>query len=47
MDSKTALFLALVVCGFFVIDQLFLGWNAHVFLGIKLSSLIEYAAFWR
>jgi len=47
MDNKTALFLALCIIGVFAADQLYFGWDLHMFIAEKLMHLIDWIAFWR
>jgi hypothetical protein len=47
MTNKTAVFLGLLIVGFFALDHFVLHWDAPVFLMRKLVALIEYLAFWR
>ncbi|QYK43677.1 MAG: hypothetical protein KF887_10030 [Paracoccaceae bacterium] len=47
MSNRAALVLGLVIVAAAVADQVANGGTATLFLGRKLVSLIEYAAFWR
>jgi hypothetical protein len=47
MDNKTALFLAFLILAFLLVDYLFLNWGVPLFIGLKLSALIDWMAFWR
>jgi len=47
MDNKTALFLAILIAGFFLLDHFYLGWGAGFFLSQKFAGLIQKIAFWQ
>jgi len=47
MDNKTALFLALLILGFLLVDWLWLGWEVPQFAAARLVRLIDWMAFWR
>ncbi|MFT4717613.1 MAG: hypothetical protein ACI861_002699 [Paracoccaceae bacterium] len=47
MNNSTAFGLGVIIVGFFVVDQLFLGWDAHIFIGQKFLLLIDKMAVWR
>jgi len=47
MDNKTALFLAAVIAGVFLVDQFYLGWDLHMIIAHRLAELIEKMAVWR
>ncbi len=47
MTNKIAIALGLLILSIFALDQFVFGWDLLVFLGRKLSELIEYLAFWR
>lgn len=47
MTNRIAVWLALLIIGFFVLDHYVLGLDAGVFLARKFMELIEYLAFWR
>jgi len=47
MDNKSALFLAVLILGFLLVDRLFLHWDVPFFIFGKLTNLIDYLAFWR
>ena len=47
MNNVTAFALGALILGFFALDQFYLGWDAHIFIGRKLLLLIERLAVWR
>jgi hypothetical protein len=47
MDNKTALVVAALIFGFFALDFMYLGWDAHIILTQKFLILIDNLAFWR
>lgn len=47
MTTRLTIILALLIVGFFVLDQFVLQMNAFVFLGKKMIELMNYLAIWR
>jgi hypothetical protein len=47
LDNKTAMVLAILIIGLFVVDAYVLHWDLPLFLMTKLSQLIDHLAFWR
>lgn len=47
MTNRLALVIACLLIGLIAADQLYFGWDLHIFLGRKFTDFIEYIAFWR
>ncbi|WP_377505998.1 hypothetical protein [Octadecabacter sp. R77987] len=47
MTNKIAIWLALLLIAFFVLDHYVFGIGAGLFLLREFAALIEYVAFWR
>ncbi len=47
MTNGIAVFLGVLIIGFFALDHFVLHWEVPVFLMRKLTTFIEYLAFWR
>jgi len=47
MTNRLALWLVLLIVGFFVLDHYVFGLDAGVFLARKFIDLIEYLKIWR
>ena len=47
MTNRIAFVLGLLIVGALVVDYIFYGTEHSVFLGKKLTDLIEWLAFWR
>ncbi|WP_415182586.1 hypothetical protein [Phaeovulum sp.] len=47
MTNKIALGIGLLIVAFFLIDFVFYGWNASLFIAKKIFDLVDYVAFWR
>lgn len=47
MTNTIAIWLAVLIVGFFALDYVVLGWDMPTFLMQQLIRLTEYIAFWR
>ncbi len=47
MNTASSIFLAGLITLFLVVDAVFFGWQATLFLAMKFAGLLDWMAFWR
>ncbi len=47
MNNRWAIAIALLICGFFLLDHFYLGWDAPRVVLYQLTQIIETLAIWR
>ncbi len=47
MTNRISIVLGLMIAALFLADHFWLHWDLPVFLGRKVSDLLDYIAFWR
>ena len=47
ISNRIAIFLGVMIIGFFIADGIIYDWQMSLFLGRKFAALTEYIKFWR